>query len=259
MLDYLVEDEAHQGDLPVPGGDRRPGRGSPRAAARADRAGKPIVALKAGSSPAGQQAALAHTGSVAGRRRRRRRGAAPAQRDPGDQHRGTADHRRAARLRPLAGRPADGRADRLGRRVRHHRRPGQRRRASRFRRSRRRPPRRSRRTLPPFASARNPLDVTGYGLANQRHVGADRDRPRAGRGGRRPGAGLRAVLRASTCPTCGRRTRRPRSWTSSGSPGWTSASPRRRSRSSRSARPASTSAPTAASCWAATTCTCSAE
>jgi acyl-CoA synthetase (NDP forming) len=37
-----------------------------RAARRADEAGKPIVVLKAGSSPAGQQAALAHTGSVAG-------------------------------------------------------------------------------------------------------------------------------------------------------------------------------------------------
>jgi acyl-CoA synthetase (NDP forming) len=35
-------------------------------AAKADRAGKPIVALKVGSSPAGQQAAMAHTGSVAG-------------------------------------------------------------------------------------------------------------------------------------------------------------------------------------------------
>ena len=37
-----------------------------RVAEKADRAGKPIVALKVGSSPAGQQAALAHTGSVAG-------------------------------------------------------------------------------------------------------------------------------------------------------------------------------------------------
>jgi acetate---CoA ligase (ADP-forming) len=35
-------------------------------AEKADRAGKPIVALKVGSSPAGQQAAMAHTGSVAG-------------------------------------------------------------------------------------------------------------------------------------------------------------------------------------------------
>jgi acetate---CoA ligase (ADP-forming) len=37
-----------------------------RVADSASQAGKPIVALKVGSSPAGQQAALAHTGSVAG-------------------------------------------------------------------------------------------------------------------------------------------------------------------------------------------------
>jgi acyl-CoA synthetase (NDP forming) len=36
------------------------------AAAAAGRAGKPVVVLKAGASPAGQQSALAHTGSVAG-------------------------------------------------------------------------------------------------------------------------------------------------------------------------------------------------
>jgi acetate---CoA ligase (ADP-forming) len=36
------------------------------AAQRADQAGKPIVALKAGSSPAGQAAASAHTGAIAG-------------------------------------------------------------------------------------------------------------------------------------------------------------------------------------------------
>ena len=65
VLDYLVEDEATRviclfleeiGD-PV---------GFARVAEKADRAGKPIVAMKVGSSPAGQEAALAHTGSVAG-------------------------------------------------------------------------------------------------------------------------------------------------------------------------------------------------
>jgi acyl-CoA synthetase (NDP forming) len=40
--------------------------GFARAARDAEEAGKPIVALKVGSSPAGQQAALAHTGAVAG-------------------------------------------------------------------------------------------------------------------------------------------------------------------------------------------------
>src|SRR5437763_1915165 len=65
VLDYLVEDEATRvicrfleeiGD-PV---------AFAAVAAKADRAGKPVVALKVGSSPAGQQAAMAHTGSVAG-------------------------------------------------------------------------------------------------------------------------------------------------------------------------------------------------
>jgi acetate---CoA ligase (ADP-forming) len=65
VLDYLVEDEAtrviclflEEISDPV---------GFARMAEKADRAGKPIVALKVGSSPAGQEAALAHTGSVAG-------------------------------------------------------------------------------------------------------------------------------------------------------------------------------------------------
>src|SRR3984885_2570603 len=65
VIDYFVEDDAtkvialfleEMGD---------PVRFA-QAAARADAAGKPVVALKVGSSPAGQQAALAHTGSVAG-------------------------------------------------------------------------------------------------------------------------------------------------------------------------------------------------
>jgi acetate---CoA ligase (ADP-forming) len=65
VLDYLIEDDAtrviclflEEISDPVRFG---------RAAERADRAGKPIVALKAGASPAGREVALAHTGAVAG-------------------------------------------------------------------------------------------------------------------------------------------------------------------------------------------------
>ena len=65
VLEYLVEDDATRviclfleeiGD-PV---------SFARAAGRAAQAGKPIVALKAGASPAGREVALAHTGAVAG-------------------------------------------------------------------------------------------------------------------------------------------------------------------------------------------------
>lgn len=65
VIDYMVEDDSTRaiclfleeiGDAAA----------FARVAEKADRAGKPIVALKVGSSPAGQQAALAHTGSVAG-------------------------------------------------------------------------------------------------------------------------------------------------------------------------------------------------
>jgi acyl-CoA synthetase (NDP forming) len=65
VLDYLVEDEATRviclflEEIGDPAGFAR-------VAEKADRAGKPIVALKVGSSPAGREAALAHTGSVAG-------------------------------------------------------------------------------------------------------------------------------------------------------------------------------------------------
>ena len=65
VIDYLVEDEATRVICLFLEEIGDPARFA-RAAARADRAGKPIVALKVGSSPAGQQAALAHTGSVAG-------------------------------------------------------------------------------------------------------------------------------------------------------------------------------------------------
>ena len=117
---------ADPGDLPVPRGDQRPGPVRRRAAARADAAGKPIVALKAGSSPAGQQAALAHTGSVAGDD-----AVVDAVLRQLNVIRVTSIEELlttggAARLRPRPRGRADGRADRLGRRLRHHRRPGQR-------------------------------------------------------------------------------------------------------------------------------------
>jgi acyl-CoA synthetase (NDP forming) len=65
MLEYLVEDEATRVICLFLEEISDPVRFA-AAAARADAAGKPIVALKAGSSPAGQRAAFAHTGSVAG-------------------------------------------------------------------------------------------------------------------------------------------------------------------------------------------------
>jgi acyl-CoA synthetase (NDP forming) len=65
VLDYLVEDEATRVICLFLEEIGDPARFA-QVAEKADRAGKPIVALKAGSSPAGQQAALAHTGSVAG-------------------------------------------------------------------------------------------------------------------------------------------------------------------------------------------------
>jgi len=65
VLDYLVEDEATRVICLFLEEIGDPARFA-QVAEKADRAGKPIVALKVGSSPAGQQAALAHTGSVAG-------------------------------------------------------------------------------------------------------------------------------------------------------------------------------------------------
>jgi acetate---CoA ligase (ADP-forming) len=63
VIDYLIEDEHTKvialflEGIPA---------GFADAAQRADRAGKPIVAIKVGSSEVGSAAALAHTGSVAG-------------------------------------------------------------------------------------------------------------------------------------------------------------------------------------------------
>lgn len=65
VIDYLVEDDATKVICLFLEEIGDPVRFA-RAARKADAAGKPIVALKVGSSPAGQQAALAHTGSVAG-------------------------------------------------------------------------------------------------------------------------------------------------------------------------------------------------
>jgi acyl-CoA synthetase (NDP forming) len=65
VLDYLIEDEATQVICLFLEQISDPGRFA-RAAERADRAGKPIVALKVGASQAGRQAALAHTGAIAG-------------------------------------------------------------------------------------------------------------------------------------------------------------------------------------------------
>ena len=65
VLDYLVADEQTKvicmflEEIGDPAGFSA-------AARRADEAGKPIVAMKVGASQAGQQAALAHTGAVAG-------------------------------------------------------------------------------------------------------------------------------------------------------------------------------------------------
>jgi acyl-CoA synthetase (NDP forming) len=65
VIEYLVEDDATRVICLFLEEIGDPARFA-RAAERADRAGKPIVALKAGSSPAGREAALAHTGAVAG-------------------------------------------------------------------------------------------------------------------------------------------------------------------------------------------------
>ena len=113
------------GDLPVPGGDRRPGQVRPGGGeggpgGQADRRAE-------GRLEPGRPAGGPGAHRFGGRRRRGgRRGAAPAQHHPGDQPRGAADHRGGPRLPPVAARTADGRADPLRRLLRHHRRRGQR-------------------------------------------------------------------------------------------------------------------------------------
>jgi acyl-CoA synthetase (NDP forming) len=65
VLDYLVDDEQTRVICLFLEEIREPDRFA-GAAEKAARAAKPIVALKAGASPVGQVAALAHTGSLAG-------------------------------------------------------------------------------------------------------------------------------------------------------------------------------------------------
>jgi acetate---CoA ligase (ADP-forming) len=65
VLDYLIEDDATRVICLFLEEISDPARFA-RAAERAGRAGKPVVALKVGASPAGREVALAHTGAVAG-------------------------------------------------------------------------------------------------------------------------------------------------------------------------------------------------
>jgi acyl-CoA synthetase (NDP forming) len=65
VLDYLIEDDATRVICLFLEQISDPDRFA-RAARRADQAGKPIVVLKVGASPAGRQAALAHTGAIVG-------------------------------------------------------------------------------------------------------------------------------------------------------------------------------------------------
>jgi acyl-CoA synthetase (NDP forming) len=166
VVDYLVEDEATKVICLFLEEISDPARFA-RAAGKADRAGKPIVAVKAGASQPGQQAALAHTGSVAGddavagaflRQLNvirvagieellttgaalgcnrwpagRRMGAVTASGGACDIICDTASAE-GIDIPPFAPETASAIA----------------------------------RHLPPFAAARNPLDVTGYGLANAR-------------------------------------------------------------------------------------------
>ena len=247
MLEYLIEDDATGVICLFLEQISDPARFA-RAAQRADRAGKPIVVLKAGASPAGQQVALAHTG-VGGRRRRGgRRGAAPAQRDPRDQHRGTAVHRRAARLRPVARGPAHGRGDRLRAAPATSSPTARPRRGSRSPSSRRETAAAIEPLVPPFAAVRNPLDVTGYFLANRRTSALTAVDHALDAAVTDPGLDF-VLFTGLNLPQAGRTTRRPPPRSRSAPPGSASASPPPRYRSSRPPTPAWTSASTAGRCW----------
>ena len=125
VLDYLVEDEATRVICLFLEEIGDPARFA-QVAEKADRGGQADRRAEGRLEP-GRPAGRAGAYRLGGRRRRGgRRGAAPAQRHPGHQPGGVADHRGGPRLQPLAARAADGRADPVRRLLRHHRRRGQR-------------------------------------------------------------------------------------------------------------------------------------
>ena len=207
VLDYLVEDEATRVICLFLEEIGDPARFA-QVAEKADRAGKPIVALKVGSSPAGQQAALAHTGAVAGddavvdavlRQLNVIRVTSLEELLTTGAALGYSRWPRGRRMGvlTLSGGSCDIIADAASARGVAI-------------------PDFSAETeaavaalLPPFASAHNPLDVTGFGmLANLSGTEgpADRGGPRARHRGAGPEPGLRAVLRgdAARGPAAGR-------------------------------------------------------
>ena len=250
VLDYLVEDEATKviclfleeiGD-PV---------AFAAVAAKADRAGKPIVALKVGSSPAGQQAAMAHTGSVAGDDavvdavlRQLNIIRVTSLEELPTTGAALGYNRLPAGLRmgvlTLSGGSCDIIADAASAQglaipafadetgpaaIGAH--------------------------LPLFASAQNPLDVTGFGtLANL----SGRTGPAWAPSITRSTSRCRTPTWTSCCSAgwpCPRSGRRTRPWPACSRPGWSGwpgGWPRPPSRSSRPRPPARTSAPTAGTC-----------
>src|SRR3984957_16189905 len=255
MMEYLVEDEKTKVIALFLEEISDPVKFA-HAAARADAAGKPIVALKVGSSEAGQAAALAHTGSVAGDDavvesvlgqlnlirvtsiEELLTTSAPLGYDrvPAGRRMGVitasggacdiiADRSsdQGISIPPFAQATADA--------ITPH--------------------------LPSFATAHNPLDVTGVGPAAARTgtltaidyaLDAAVDDP-----------GLDFVLFSGVNIRTPRRRTRP--WPRCWKTGWSgsaSAWPAHPSRSSRSARPASTPGRGPGSCWASITCTYSA-
>ena len=195
VIDYLIEDDATKVICLFLEEIGDPAKFA-RVAEKASRAGKPIVALKVGSSQVGQQAALAHTGAVAGndavvdaalRQLNVIRVTSLEELLTTGAMLGYNRWPRGRRMGVLSasGGSCDIIADAAsteGLQIPDFALPT----AAAITQH-----------LPPFASAHNPLDVTGFGLANvscqDRHD--DRHRPRARCRGGRPPPGLRPVQR----------------------------------------------------------------